>query len=70
MTDKIIHVAAVAMHSDMGTWAVNLAVVESWCRRARERGVEFALFPEECIAGSLNKSRLARVLRLYTANWQ
>ena len=58
MTDETTRVAAVAMHSDMGAWAANLAAVENWCHRARERGAEFALFPEECITGSLNKSDL------------
>lgn len=58
MTDEITRVAAVAMHRDMGTWATNLTAVESWYRRARERGAEFALFPEECVTGSLNRSDL------------
>ena len=60
MTDETTRVAAVAMHSDMGAWAENLAAVESWCRRAHELGAEFVLFPEECVTGSLNKSDLDR----------
>ena len=49
-------VAAVAMHSTMGDVEGNLARVEEWTRQAHARGAQFALFTEECITGSLNKS--------------
>lgn len=49
-------VAAVAMHSSMGKPAANLDRVEQWCLKAHEAGARFAVFPEECITGSLNKS--------------
>ena len=52
-------VAAVAMHSAMGQPAVNLDRVERWLRRASRAGAKFAVFPEECITGSVNKSALA-----------
>ena len=58
MTDDTTHIAAVAMHSIMGDFAANLDAVTAWCRRARDLGAQFALFPEECITGSLNKSDL------------
>ena len=54
-----VQVAAVAMHSAMGEPAVNLDRVETWLRRARRAGARFAVFPEECITGSVNKSELA-----------
>lgn len=54
-----VQVAAVAMHSAMGEPAVNLDRVETWLRRARHAGARFAVFPEECITGSVNKSELA-----------
>ena len=54
-----VRVAAVAMHSAMGEPAVNLDRVEMWLRRARHAGATFAVFPEECITGSLNKSELS-----------
>ena len=54
-----VQVAAVAMHSAMGEPAVNLDRVETWLRRASRAGVRFAVFPEECITGSVNKSELA-----------
>ena len=54
-----MQVAAVAMHSAMGEPAVNLDRVERWLRRARHAGATFAVFPEECITGSVNKSELA-----------
>ena len=54
-----VQVAGVAMHSAMGEPAVNLDRVETWLRRARRAGARFAVFPEECITGSVNKSELA-----------
>ncbi len=59
MTNHTTQVAVVAMHSAMGDFATNLARVEKWTRQARDQGAEFALFPEECITGSLNKSDLS-----------
>ena len=58
-TDKLTtRVAAVAMHSDMGKPVVNLDRVEQWCLKAHKARVRFAVFPEECITGSLNKSNI------------
>ena len=54
-----VQVAAVAMHSAMGEPAVNLDRMEMWLRRARRAGARFAVFPEECITGSVNKSEQA-----------
>ena len=54
-----MRVAAVAMHSAMGEPAANLDRVERWLRRAKHAGARFAVFPEECITGSVNKSELA-----------
>ena len=54
-----VRVAAVAMHSAMGEPAANLDRVETWLRRARCAGATFAVFPEECITGSINKSEQA-----------
>ena len=54
-----VQVAAVAMHCAMGEPAANLDRVERWLRRARCAGARFAVFPEECITGSVNKSELA-----------
>lgn len=51
-------VAAVAMNSVMGDPRANLDRVEMWAKRAREAGATFAVFPEECITGSMNKSEL------------
>ena len=56
---ETVRVAAVAMQSAMGEPAVNLDRVERWLRRARHAGARFAVFPEECITGSVNKSELA-----------
>ena len=56
---ETVQVAAVAMHSAMGEPAVNLDRVETWLRRARRAGATFAVFPEECITGSVNKAELA-----------
>ena len=58
MTESKTRIAAVAMHSEMGNFRANLAAVSKWCHRARSEGADFALFPEECITGSLNKSDL------------
>jgi predicted amidohydrolase len=55
---EIAWVAAVAMESQMGDVAANLARVEHWARIARERGARFAVFPEQCLTGSLNKTRM------------
>ena len=33
--------------------------METWLRRASRAGATFAVFPEECITGSVNKSELA-----------
>jgi len=51
-------VAAVAMHSEMGKPAVNLDHIEQWCVKAHKAHARFAVFPEECITGSLNKSNI------------
>ena len=56
---ETVQVAAVAMHSAMGEPAVNLDCVERWLRRASRGGARFAVFPEECITGSVNKSEQA-----------
>ena len=56
---ETVQVAAVAMHSAMGEPAVNLDRVEMWLRRAKRAGARFAVFPEECITGSVNKSEQA-----------
>ncbi len=55
---ETVRVAAVTMHSAMGEPAVNLDRVEAWLRRASRAGATFAVFPEECITGSVNKSEL------------
>jgi predicted amidohydrolase len=52
------HVAAVAMESAMGDVALNLKRVEQWARVAHDRGARFAVFPEECLTGSLNKTHM------------
>jgi len=49
-------VAAVAMKCAMGEPERNLERVTYWAERARAEGATFAVFPEECITGSLNKS--------------
>ena len=51
-------VASVAMHSEMGKPVANLDRVEQWCVKAHEAGAKFAVFPEECVTGSLNKSNI------------
>jgi len=50
------YVASVAMHSEMGKPAANLNRIEHWCDKAHDARALFAVFPEECITGSLNKS--------------
>ncbi len=64
-------VAAIAMHSEMGAVDENLARVEEWTHEARLQGAGFALFTEECITGSLNKTDLtldeAREIARYAA---
>ena len=51
-------VAAIAMHSEMGDPEENLKRVEHWMREAHAQGATFALFTEECVTGSMNKSDL------------
>ena len=51
-------VASVAMHSKMGDPGANLDRIEHWCRKAHLARATFAVFPEECITGSLNKSNI------------
>ena len=55
MESDTIRVATVAMHSVMGHPQANLARVEEWTHKAHAEGARFALFPEECITGSMNK---------------
>ena len=50
------YVASIAMHSAMGDPTTNLDRIAEWSSKAREQGAAFALFPEECITGSMNKS--------------
>lgn len=58
-TDELTtRVAAVAMHSDMEKPTVNLNRIEQWYLKAHKAHVRFAVFPEECITGSLNKSNI------------
>ena len=52
-------IAAVAMHCVMGDPEANLARVEKWAEKVHDEGATFAVFPEECITGSLHKSGLA-----------
>ncbi|NQT11255.1 MAG: carbon-nitrogen hydrolase family protein, partial [Planctomycetes bacterium] len=49
-------VAAVAMNCAMGDPSVNLDRIERWAERAASEGAAFAVFPEECLTGSMNKS--------------
>src|SRR5438094_8960358 len=51
-----VRVACVAMHSKMGEPAANLHRVEEWSLKAHKAGAALAVFPEECITGSRNKS--------------
>ena len=55
-----VEVATIAMHSKLGEPEANLDRVEEWAIKAHRRGATFAVFPEECITGSLNKSSLTR----------
>src|ERR1051326_2208046 len=57
MTDET-RVAAITMNSVMGEPETNLARIEKWAEKARAEGATFAVFPEECITGSLNKSTM------------
>ncbi len=59
MESKSTRVASVAMHSVMGDPSANLARVAEWSRKAHAQGAHFALFTEECITGSMNKSDLS-----------
>ena len=58
MDKDTIRVASVAMHSVMGEPSANLARVAEWTHKAHAQGADFAIFPEECITGSMNKSDL------------
>ncbi len=58
VTHDTVKVAAVAMHSKMADPQANLARIEEWTRRAHAKGAAFALFTEECVTGSMNKSDL------------
>ena len=64
-------VASIAMHSEMGDPEENLKRVEHWMREAHAEGAAFALFTEECVTGSMNKSDLtfpeARKIAEYAA---
>lgn len=51
-------IALIGMTSVMADPDANLARIEQWCRKASAAGARFALFPEECITGSMNKSDL------------
>ena len=57
--DATTRIAAVAMASALGDPETNLVRVEAWATRARAEGATFAVFPEECLTGSLNKSKLS-----------
>ena len=52
-------IAAIAMHSEMGSPDVNFDRVAELCRQAAGEGARFLLFPEECLTGSLNKSDIS-----------
>lgn len=56
--DAVTRVAAVSMASAMGEPETNLERVEAWASRARAEGASFVVFPEECVTGSLNKSKM------------
>ena len=58
MENDTTRVASVAMHSVMGDPSANLARVAEWSHKAHADGASFAIFPEECITGSMNKSDL------------
>jgi N-carbamoylputrescine amidase len=64
-------VAAIAMESAMAEPDVNLDRIETWAAKARAEGASFAVFPEECITGSLNKSRMSlQQARAFAEAWQ
>ncbi len=50
--------ALIGMTSVMADPDANLERIAQWCRKASAAGAQFALFPEECITGSMNKSDL------------
>lgn len=54
-----VRAAAVAMRCEMGAPAENLDRVACWAERAHADGARFAVFPEECITGSLNKAGIS-----------
>ncbi|MBM82477.1 MAG: hypothetical protein CMJ78_18080 [Planctomycetaceae bacterium] len=54
--NETTRVASIAMHSEMGKPTANLDRIEEWCIKAHKENAKFAVFPEECITGSLNKS--------------
>ena len=58
MDNDTIRVASIAMHSVMGDPSTNLVRVAEWAHKAHAQGADFAIFPEECITGSMNKSDL------------
>ncbi len=59
MSSTTTRVASIAMHSAMGDPKTNLDRIAEWSREAQKQGATFALFPEECITGSMNKSDIA-----------
>ena len=46
------------MHSIMGDVDSNLSRISDWMQKASTGGASFAVFNEECITGSMNKSDL------------
>ena len=58
MDNDTIRVASVAMHSVMGDPSANLGRVAEWAHKTHAQRANFAIFPEECITGSMNKSDL------------
>ena len=56
MTTRI---AAIAMNSAMGEPELNLERIGGWMRKAHAEGASFAVFNEEGITGSMNKSDLS-----------
>jgi len=55
-----VKIALVAMHSEMGQPDENLKRVGRFADQARQAGAKFVVFTEECLTGSLNKSKLTR----------
>ena len=55
--ETITRVAAITMASAMAEPEVNLDRIAMWAERVQKEGATFAVFPEECITGSLNKSK-------------